>query len=99
MNKTCLSLLLFCQFDYGSHFFHHFFIVFSSMGNQAAGAILDTLFGISKVAAALIPQRIEGAITEEAAEVFLISTPMAGKVFAGAILEEIVVCHCLTPLK
>ena len=62
------------------------------------GTILDTLFGISKITSALICQGIQGAVTEQAAEIFRILALVAGKVFAGTVLEEIVVCHSLTPL-
>ena len=68
------------------------------MRNEASGAILDPLFGVSEITAALITQGIEGAIAEQATEIFRIYAFVAGKIFAGCILEEIVVCHILTPL-
>ena len=68
------------------------------MWNQATGAILDPLFCIGKITAALVPQSIEWAIAKQAAEAFCIAALMAGEIFTCAVLKEIVVCHSLTPL-
>ena len=35
---------------------------------------------------------------KQAAEILCIDTLVAGKIFTGAVLKKIVVCHCLTPL-
>jgi hypothetical protein len=93
-----LLLSLFCKFYYFAHFAHNTLIIFPYVRNYAAGAILDALFYIRKIAATLITQGIQGAVTEQAAEIFRILALVAGKIFTGTVLEEIVVCHSLTPL-
>ena len=76
----------------------HIIIATGAMRNQAAGAILNSLFCIGKISSAFISQGIEGAIAEQAAEILRVCALVAGEIFAGAVLEEIVVCHSLTPL-
>lgn len=63
------------------------------MGTDASGAILDSLFCILKLAAALISQSIQGTITEQAVKVFFINTLMAGEIFTVWIPAEFIVFH------
>ena len=60
------------------------------MGPQTSGAVLDAIFGIGVIAAALVAQGVEGAVAEDAGEGFRVRTGVAGEVFAVAVLEEIV---------
>ena len=68
------------------------------MGLQAIGAILNAVGQIPKPAAALVTQRIKGAIAEQAIEGFGIRSLMAGKILAFPILEKFVIGH-ITPLS
>ena len=56
-------------------------------------AILDAAIGVSKIAAALISQSIQGAKAEQAAKAFFIRSCMAGKIFTCTILEKFIVFH------
>ena len=96
--KKSRFLLAPCQFNNPLHFIHDFTVVLSSVRNQAGRAILNTLFGVRKITAASVTQCIQWAIAKQTAKIFSIGTLVAGKILAGAVLEEIVVCHCLTPL-
>ena len=60
---------------------------------QATGAILDAALHIAKIAAALITQRIQGAITKQTAEGFRVCPLMAGEILTLPVLKEIVVRH------
>ena len=68
------------------------------MGDQTSGAILDAIFGIGKIAAAFVAQCIKGTVTKQAAEVCVVCALVAGKIFTISVLEEIIICHSLTPL-
>ena len=63
------------------------------MGAQTIGAVLDALGSIAEIAPAFVPQGVQGAIAEQAAEGFWIGTGMAGKILALFVLEEIVMAH------
>ena len=63
------------------------------MGAQAPGAILDAGLGINKAAAAVFPQGIQRAVTEDAAEFLRIRPRMAGKIFTFPVLEKVVMGH------
>ncbi len=69
------------------------------MGPQAARAVLDAVFGVGEIAAAVFAQGVEGAVAEDAAEGFWVGVGVAGKVFTFPVLEEIVVWHGFTSLK
>ena len=56
------------------------------MRPQAAGAVLDPTGGIPEIPAAPIPQRIKGAVAEQAVEGFGICPGMTGEVFTFPIL-------------
>ena len=68
------------------------------MGLQTTGTIFDAIGQVLKSAAALISQRIKGAVAKQAAERFRIRTLMAGKILAFPVLEEIIIRH-ITPLS
>ena len=65
------------------------------MGLQAIRAVLYSLFRIGEIAAAAIPQGVQGAVTKQAAKVLRIRAPVAGKVLAVLILKKIVICHSI----
>ena len=67
------------------------------MGNQAARAVFDALFGIGKVTAAAIAQGIQRAITKQATEGFRIGIFMARKILALLMLKKIVMSHEMSP--
>ena len=60
------------------------------MGPDAAGAVFDAACCIPKTAAALIPQRIQGAIAEQAVELFLRDIPVAGEKFTVPVLKKLI---------
>ena len=62
------------------------------MGTQAAGAILDPVFQIGKVAAALVCQSVQWAVAKQAVEVFGVVGFVTGKVFAFPILKKGITC-------
>lgn len=57
------------------------------MGNKAVCTVLDALFRIAEVAAALITQRIQGAVAEQAVKI-LVRLFVARKEFALPVLKE-----------
>lgn len=81
------------------HLLQHLGVISPSVGNQAVGAVLNTVFRISKVTAAVLPQGIQGTVTEQAAKICRILSLMAGKVFTIPVLEEIIATHKLNHLK
>ena len=85
--------LLFCQFQNHLHLSADGFILLPAMGPQTGAAILDSVFGILKLAAALIPQGIQWAIAKNTAEGFRICTFMAGKIFTLLMLKKIIMGH------
>ena len=68
-------------------------VVLPFVGPQASRAILIAALCIGEFAAALIPQGIQWAIAEQAAESFRIRTLMAGKIFTFPVLKKIVIRH------
>jgi len=88
----CLRLL-FCQFKHGIQLTANGFIVFSPMGTQASGAILDPIIRILKVSSASVPQGIQRTETEQAAEALMIRPQVTRKIRTIFILEKIVICH------
>ena len=60
---------------------------------QTIGAVLHAVFRIAEIAAAPVAQCIQRAVTEKTVEIVRVCTFMAGEIFAGSILKEIVICH------
>ena len=79
---SCL-VLLFCQFHDLRHFFHNLIVVFPAVGLQAAGAVFDSLFGITEIAAAVFAQAVQRTVTEKAAEPLRVRAFVAGEIFTG----------------
>ena len=69
------------------------------MGSQAIGAVLDAVFGVGEIAAAIFAQGVEGAVAEDAGEGRPVGAGVAGEVFTFPVLEKIIVCHGDTSLK
>jgi hypothetical protein len=67
------------------------------MGKQAVGTILDTVFGVGKIAAATVCQSIQRTIAEQTAKGLRVCARVAGKVFTVPVLEKII-GHCTAPL-
>ena len=88
--------LLFRQLQNQLHLTADGFVLFPAVGTQAATAILDAVLCILKFTAAFIPQGIQGAITENTAEGFGISTFMARKILALLVLKKIIMTHNFT---
>ena len=73
--------------------FHNLIVVFFPVGKQAAGAILNAVFRVSKIAAAAIAQGIQRTVAEHTVKAFLICALMAGEIFAGGMLKELIIVH------
>ena len=54
------------QLDDLANLFGDILIALPFVGAQAAGAVFDAGFGISKIAAAVVAQGVEGAVAEDA---------------------------------
>lgn len=67
-------------------------VVFPLMGDGAMAAVLDSLGGIGKGPAAMLPQGIQGTIAKQAAEILLDDAWMTGEIFALGILEKTEAC-------
>ena len=71
------------------------------MGFCTIGAVFDSIHGVDKASAAAVTQCVQGAIAEQATEVFILYALMAGKILAFTILEKLIVLHfeLLRPLS
>ena len=74
------------QFGYIVEFGQHVVVSAFTMGEQTIRAVLDTLNGIGKVAAAFVTQRIQRAVAKQAVKMLIVCF-VAGEVFAVPILE------------
>ena len=68
-------------------------ILLPAVRAQTVGAVFVAILGILEITAAILPKGIQGAVAENTAETFRISTGMAGKIFTFPILEKIIMCH------
>lgn len=79
-------------------FFHHLrklsvfsgdiSVIFPSVGNQAARAVLDSVFCITEIPAAFLSQRVQRTVAEQAVEVLRIRALMTGKIFTFFMAEK-----------
>jgi len=76
---------------------HDSVIILPAVGNQAAGAILDSIIQVPEISAAPVTQSIQRTIAEQAAERIRIRNGMTGEIFTGPILRKFVIFHLLTP--
>ena len=97
MLRFSLSFFL-CELDDLDHLLGDISIALTLMGAQTAGAVLNAILGIGETAAAVFAQGIEGAVAEDATKSLWVGILVAGEVFAGFVLEEIV-CHWITSFK
>ena len=65
--------------------------VFLFVRNHAAGAVLDAAFGVAEIAAAVLSERVERTVAEQAVEPFGKFRLMAGEILTGCILEKRIV--------
>jgi hypothetical protein len=63
------------------------------VGNQAAGAVLNAILGIGEVSPAFVPQRIQGTVAKQAAELPFLYALMAGKELTFYVLYKLVIFH------
>jgi hypothetical protein len=64
------------------------------MGFEAGRTILDTLRGISKITATVLPQAVQRAVAEQATEGCGIRILVAWEIFTLLMLKKIVIRHC-----
>ena len=79
-------------------FFHHLrklsvfsgdiSVIFPSVGNLAARAVLDPVFCIAEIPAAFLSQRVQRTVAEQAVEVLRIRALMTGKIFTFFMTEK-----------
>lgn len=79
------------------YFFADTIIILTPVRNQTTTAILDTLFCIREMTAALISEGIQGTEAEKATKAIRICIPMAGKIFTFFVLKKIVMTHNAPP--
>ena len=91
--KKSRVILLFGKGDYFLQIAANVAVVFSLVGAQATGAILNAIGGISEVAAAVFAQGVKGTIAKHTAKAVWVSPLMAGEIFTLSVLVEIVVRH------
>ena len=65
----------------------HIIIATGAMRNQAAGAILNSLFCIGKISSAFISQGIQRTVAEHAIKMAGVRNFMTGKIFTVPVLE------------
>ena len=87
------------HFDNLAHLLRDLLIALPFMGAEAAGAVLDAVFGIGEIAAAVFAQGIEGAVAENAGESLGICVFVAGEIFTLLVLEKIIVGHDITSFE
>ena len=86
---TYLSLpVLLCQLHQLRVLGYDVAVAAAAMGQQAVGAVLDTVFQIPEIAAAFAAQRIQRAVAEQAVEVLRMVRLMAGKKLARPVLGK-----------
>jgi len=88
----------FRHLDDSRHLLADGIVILPPVGPQAIGAVLDAAFRIAEIAAALVPQSIQGAVAKQATESFWIRTGMAGKILTFPVLEKVIMGHCVPPL-
>ena len=74
-------LLLFCQFQYFSVFGYYIVVSLRAVRQETARTVFYTALYIFKIASALITQRVQRAVTEQAVKVFRIFDLVARKKF------------------
>ena len=83
--------------------FHKFradiIVALGSMGQKTGRAILDAVVQIAEIASTVFPKGIEGAVAEDAGEGLRVGVLVAGEVFAGFVLEEVVIGHNFTSFE
>ena len=79
------------QFHYFGNFPGNIAVALPFMWAQTIRAVLDTVFRIGKITAALVTQCVQGTVAEQAAESVRIGAYVTGEVFAGFVLKESVV--------
>lgn len=87
------------QLDDLAYFFGDIPVTLTLMGPQAIGAVLDAVFGVDEIAAAVFAQGVEGAVAEDAAKSLRVCSGVAGEVFTCLVLEKVVIGHKFTSFE
>ena len=58
------------------------------MRNHATGAVLDAAFGVAEIAAAVLSERVERTVAEQAVEPFGVLRFVAREIFALGVLKK-----------
>ena len=84
-------LLLFCQFQYFSVFGYYIVVSLRAVRQETARTVFYTALYIFKIASALITQRVQRAVTEQAVKVFRIFDLVARKILTFFVLKKFIV--------
>ena len=90
---------LFRQFHHIAHLLHYAVEGIPAVGTQATGTVLNALLRVCKIASAVLPQRIQRAVAEQAIKALLIAAFVARKILTLGILKKFVVFHKMLFLR
>ena len=65
-------------------------VIVLAVGHAALFAVLDALFSVAEITAAVLAERVEGAVTEKAVEFFFLYAFVAGEGLSFLVAEECV---------
>ena len=63
------------------------------MRTQATGTVLNALLRVRKITAAVLSQRIQRAVAEQAVKVLLVTALVAREILTLGILKEFIIFH------
>jgi hypothetical protein len=76
------------QLVYFSEFFDYVFVASGFVRDQTGAAVLNAVFGVAKISAAVSVQHIEGAVAEKTVEAVRAVGFVAGEVLAFAVAKK-----------
>ena len=84
--------------DMAADFLQHHAVVVFVVRKGTVLAYLDASFRVEEVSSTFVAQNIQGAIAEQAVEVFFCHSSVAGKIFAILVCEKGVLFSCVFPV-
>ena len=86
-----MNLFFSCHFDNFIKFVHDILVIFFLVGHQTVRTVLDAIFCVFEIAAAVFTQSIQRTVAEQAVEVFLVLSLVAREKLALPVLEKFIV--------
>ena len=83
----------FRQFHHIAHLLHNAVEGISAVRTQATGTVLNALLRVCKIAAAVLSQRIQRAVAEQAVKVLRVTALVAREILTLGILKEFIIFH------